>query len=67
MKITAQDQQALGVIDRIVPEPLGGAQRDPDAAIGSLKGAIVEELNGSSQLGPSELRAQRRAKFLAIG
>src|SRR5205814_6769527 len=34
MKITAQDQLALGVIDRIVAEPLGGAQRDPDAAIG---------------------------------
>ena len=67
MKITAQDQQALGVIDRIVPEPLGGAQRDPDAAIGSLKGAILEELDGCSQLGPNELRAQRRAKFLAIG
>jgi acetyl-CoA carboxylase carboxyl transferase subunit alpha len=67
MKITAQDQQSLGVIDRIVPEPLGGAHRDPDAAIGSLKGAIVEELDGCAQLGPSELRAQRRAKFLAIG
>jgi acetyl-CoA carboxylase carboxyl transferase subunit alpha len=67
MKITAQDQQALGVIDRIVPEPLGGAQRDPDAAIGSLKGAILEELDGCSKLGPSELRAQRRSKFLAIG
>src|SRR3954466_6690473 len=67
MKITAQDQQALGVVDRIVPEPLGGAQRDPDAAIGSLKGAILEELDGCSKLGPNELRAQRRAKFLAIG
>src|SRR3954463_9184082 len=67
MKITAQDQLALGVIDRIVPEPLGGAQRDPDAAIGSLKGAILEELDGCSNLGPNELRAQRRAKFLAIG
>src|SRR5947199_3157093 len=67
MKITAQDQLALGVIDRIVPEPLGGAQRDPDAAIGSLKGAILEELDGCSKLGPTELRAQRRAKFLAIG
>ena len=49
MKITAQDQQSLGVIDRIVPEPLGGAHRDPDAAIGSLKGAILEELDGCSQ------------------
>jgi acetyl-CoA carboxylase carboxyl transferase subunit alpha len=67
MKITAQDQQALGVVDRIVPEPLGGAHRDPDAAIGSLKGAIIEELDGCSALGPNELRAQRRAKFLAIG
>jgi acetyl-CoA carboxylase carboxyl transferase subunit alpha len=67
MKITAQDQLALGVIDRIVPEPLGGAQRDPDAAIGSLKGAIVEELDGCSKLGSKELRAQRRSKFLAIG
>jgi acetyl-CoA carboxylase carboxyl transferase subunit alpha len=67
MKITAQDQQALGVVDRIVPEPLGGAHRDPDAAIGSLKGAIIEELDGASKLGPNELRAQRRAKFLAIG
>ena len=38
MKITAQDLQALGVVDRIVPEPLGGAHRDPDAAIGALEG-----------------------------
>ena len=67
MKITAQDQHSLGVVDRIVPEPLGGAHRDPDGAIGSLKGAIVEELDGCSNLGPNELRAQRRAKFLAIG
>ena len=67
MKITAQDQLALGVIDRIVPEPLGGAHRDPDAAIGSLKGAIVEELDGCSQLDSGKLREQRRAKFLAIG
>jgi acetyl-CoA carboxylase carboxyl transferase subunit alpha len=67
MKITAADQQGLGVVDRIIPEPLGGAHRDPDAAIGSLKGAILEELDGCSKLGPNELRAQRRAKFLAIG
>jgi acetyl-CoA carboxylase carboxyl transferase subunit alpha len=67
MKITAADQQALGVVDRIVPEPLGGAHRDPDGAIGSLKGAILEELDGCSKLGRNELRSQRRAKFLAIG
>jgi len=67
MKITAIDLHGLGVIDRVIPEPLGGAQRDPDAAIGSLKGAIIEELDGCMALGPDELLAQRRAKFLAIG
>ncbi|MEO6113191.1 MAG: acetyl-CoA carboxylase carboxyltransferase subunit alpha, partial [Sphingomicrobium sp.] len=44
MKITAQDLQALGVVDRVVPEPLGGAHRDPGTAITSLKAAILEEL-----------------------
>jgi len=67
MKITAADLQALGVVDRIVAEPLGGAHRDPEAAIGALKGAIIEELDGCAALGPDELRKQRRAKFLAIG
>ena len=67
MKITAADLQAFGVIDRIIPEPLGGAHRDPDAAIGALKGAVIEELDGCGELGPDELLAQRRAKFLAIG
>jgi acetyl-CoA carboxylase carboxyl transferase subunit alpha len=67
MRITASDLQSLGVVDRIVPEPLGGAHRDPDAAIGSLKGAILEELGGCSALGRTELLQQRRAKFLAIG
>jgi acetyl-CoA carboxylase carboxyl transferase subunit alpha len=67
MKITAQDQQALGVIDRIIDEPLGGAHRDPEAAIGALKGALIEELDGCSKLSSNKLREQRRAKFLAIG
>ena len=67
MKITASDLQALGVIDRIIPEPLGGAHRDAEAAVGALKGAVIEELDGCAALGPEELLAQRRAKFLAIG
>jgi len=66
MKITAQDQQALGIVDRIVTEPLGGAHRDPDLAIRSLKEAIVEELKGCSALGGDELLRQRRAKYLAM-
>jgi acetyl-CoA carboxylase carboxyl transferase subunit alpha len=66
MKITAQDQQALGVVDRIVLEPTGGAHRDPETAINTLKEAIVEELKGCATLSPDEIVKQRRAKFLAI-
>jgi len=66
MKITAQDQQALGVVDRIVTEPLGGAHRDPGLAIRNLKEAIVEELKGCSALGGDELLRQRRAKYLSM-
>jgi acetyl-CoA carboxylase carboxyl transferase subunit alpha len=67
MRITALDLHSLGVVDRVVPEPLGGAQRDPDGAIGTLKGAIIEELDGCGELGPDKILSQRRAKFLAIG
>ena len=66
MKITAQDLLSLGVTDRIVDEPLGGAHRDPQAAIENLKAAIVEELAGCSALGGDELLKQRRAKYLAM-
>ena len=67
MKVTAADLKSLGVVDRIVPEPLGGAHRDPEAACAALHDAIVEELDRLAQLDPGALRAQRRAKFLAIG
>ena len=67
MRITANDLQALGVIDRIVPEPVGGAQRNPEAAVATLKSAILEELDGCSAMSPDQLLKQRRAKFLAIG
>jgi acetyl-CoA carboxylase carboxyl transferase subunit alpha len=67
MKITAADLQGFGVVDRIIDEPLGGAQRHPDAAMSALKQALVEEIDGCATLGPKELLAQRRAKFLAAG
>ena len=66
MKITAQDLLSLGVTDRIVDEPLGGAHRDPQGTIENLKAAIIEELAGCSALGGDELLKQRRAKYLAI-
>ncbi|MCY7281075.1 MAG: acetyl-CoA carboxylase carboxyltransferase subunit alpha [Sphingomonas bacterium] len=67
MKITATDLQALGVVDRIVAEPTGGAHRDSATAIETLKQVLVEEIVGLQALGADELLAQRRAKFLAIG
>ena len=67
MRITASDLQALGVVDRVVEEPLGGAHREPETAMAGLKEALVEELDGCAALGSKELVSQRRAKFLAIG
>ena len=67
MKVTAQDLKALGVIDTIVPEPLGGAHRDPAAAIGALGDAIDGALANLAALLPNALLADRRAKFLSMG
>ena len=67
MKITAQDLFALEVVDRIVPEPVGGAHRDPAAMAATLKAAIVEELAALDGRSPAELRAARAKRFLRIG
>ena len=67
MKITAADLLQLGVIERVVPEPVGGAHRNPAAAVETLGTAIAEVLEALASLGAGELRAQRRAKYLAIG
>jgi acetyl-CoA carboxylase carboxyl transferase subunit alpha len=67
MKITAQDLEKLGVVDRIVAEPVGGAHRDKPAAIASLGAAIGEELALLARQTPGELLEARRMKFLAIG
>lgn len=67
MKVTAQDLLALGVIDRIVREPVGGAHRDPDAACAALGNAIGEELDNLTGKSADELRALRAERFLRIG
>ena len=67
MKITAQDLKGFGVIDTIVPEPLGGAHRDRSAAVAELSRAIGDALGELSGLSRDELRRQRREKFLAMG
>jgi acetyl-CoA carboxylase carboxyl transferase subunit alpha len=67
MKITAEDLLRFGVIDTIVPEPLGGAHRDPPGTIAAAGEAIEAALRSLSGLGREAVRRQRREKFLAIG
>jgi len=67
LKVTAQDLDRLGVIDGIVPEPLGGAHRDPGVALDNLAKAMGEALDELSKRDGGQLRADRRDKFLAMG
>jgi acetyl-CoA carboxylase carboxyl transferase subunit alpha len=67
MKITAQDLSRFGVIDVIVPEPLGGAHRDPAAAIAATGDAIATALRSLSGMDRDALRKHRRDKFLTMG
>jgi acetyl-CoA carboxylase carboxyl transferase subunit alpha len=67
MKMTAQDLIELGVIDRIVTEPIGGAHRDPAGAAKSLGEAIAEELDALAGKSAKQLRKLREDRFMAIG
>ena len=67
MKTTAQDLLGLGVIDRIVREPVGGAHREPAVAAHSLAEAVSQELDKLVQLSPAQLLAAREERFLRIG
>lgn len=67
MKITATDLKKFGVVDRIIPEPLGGAHRDHKAAADALKVAMVEALSALRALSLTQLLDRRYAKFRDIG
>ena len=67
MKITAQDLLDFKVIDSIVPEPIGGAHRQPDTTISATGDAIEEALVSFDGLSAEEVRKDRREKYLAIG
>jgi acetyl-CoA carboxylase carboxyl transferase subunit alpha len=67
MKITAEDLKGLGVIDDIIPEPLGGAHRDPESVIDAAGTLLESTLAELGQMSGDEVRKARRQKFLAIG
>jgi acetyl-CoA carboxylase carboxyl transferase subunit alpha len=67
MKITAQDLIGFKIVDRIIPEPAGGAHADPAATVKAVGDAVEEELSALLPLSASELKTQRAERFLAIG
>ncbi len=67
MKITAQDLIKFGVIDQIVPEPAGGAHRDPAKAVSHVGKAVAAALTQFAGKSKDDIRELRAAKFLAIG
>ena len=67
MKVTAQDLLQLGVIDRIIAEPIGGAHRNPGTMAIALGQAIGEELDALAGQSPQALRTMREERFLRIG
>jgi acetyl-CoA carboxylase carboxyl transferase subunit alpha len=67
LKLTAQDLMERGIIDAIVPEPLGGAHRDADAAAAALDKALAGALKELSRISPDDLVAQRLEKFSRMG
>lgn len=67
MKITAPDLLELKIIDRIIPEPTGGAHADRDSAIATVGDVLADELKALSGMTPAQLRKARADRFYAIG
>ena len=67
MKITAQDMTRLGIIDEIIPEPVGGAHRDPKASIQAVGNAVAAAFGALHNMDREAIRRDRQNKFLAIG
>jgi acetyl-CoA carboxylase carboxyl transferase subunit alpha len=67
MKLTAQDLARLEIVDQVIAEPVGGAHRNPAAAMQAVGDALETALKPLLALDGKALKAQRRAKFLAMG
>jgi acetyl-CoA carboxylase carboxyl transferase subunit alpha len=67
LKLTAPDLLELGIVDRIVPEPPGGAHRDHEGAAALLKGSLIEELKILRKMKPAKRLKRRLEKFAKMG
>ena len=67
LRLTAEDLYSLGISDQIIEEPVGGAHRDPDQVIESVKAAIASMLASLNSKKPKDLINERRKKFLKLG
>ena len=67
MKMTSKDLFNLGIIDEIIPEPLGGAHRDVETIASDIKHSIIKNLRNFENFSRDEIYDHRKAKFLKIG
>ena len=67
MKLTAKDLLKLKIIDEVIPEPLGGAHRDPDSIAEDIKFSIIKNLKSFENHTRDEIYDHRKTKFLQIG
>ncbi len=67
MKMTAKDLLNLGIIDEIIPEPIGGAHRNPESISDDIKHSIIKNLRSFENLSKEEVYDHRKTKFLKIG
>ena len=67
MKLTARDLLAHGIVDEVLPEPLGGAHNEPEAAVQAVARAVESALSKFSEVGPEALVKSRRKRYRRIG
>ena len=67
LKPTADDLDSLGIVDEIIKEPLGGAHRNPNSAVESLKTSLMSQLNNLNALPIETLLEQRYQKYRHVG
>ena len=67
LKLTAQDMEKFKIIDEIIPEPIGGAHRDPISSINNLGNVLEKRLQELSSLSEEELIKLKESKYLEIG